>query len=223
MKAFLQSHWKLVLIINLLLGIVLWLDWFTNISLRGEFTNILFPLIVAFLALITLEILPAEKKRLGVFASIPSCGGGCLYLLVGFMMLIPPFTLYFLFRVSEIADEVRVQQIISPNRINFADVYFQPVGAYGEGSGRIYIRVQNKFLPFIERDLYSGTTYMTEENLTDYVQWLDDSTLYISETSTRISIGNVKFELPSIIKYPLLEINFFQNQTNGTNQPRDNP
>src|ERR671925_786499 len=100
MKAFLQSHWKLALGINLLLGVALWLGFFTDISLRGTIPDILFPPFVIIFALITVGAIPPEKRKFGRLALIPSCSGGCLYLLMGFIMLIPPLTLAFLFGAS---------------------------------------------------------------------------------------------------------------------------
>lgn len=212
MKVFLRSHWKLVLTINLLLGIALWLSFFINVSLRGTISDILFPPIVAFFALLTLGALPSEKRKIGIFAYFPSFGGGCLYLLMGLIMIIPPFTLAFLFGASEIADEVRIQQIASPNNIDFAEIYFRPVGAYTGGSGRIYIRIVNKYVPFIERDVYAGKTYMADEKTTNYVQWLDDNTLYVSETDEKVSIGGVKPKIPTMAIVPLMIVGFIQNQ-----------
>jgi len=212
MKIYLQSHWKLILVLNLILGIALWFGSFTDVSLRGTIPDILFPPFVTVLALITLGALPAEKKKLGVLAYIPSFSGGCLYLLMGFIMIVPPFTLAFLFGASEIADEVRIQQVASPNNLEFADVYFRPVGAYTGGSGRIYIRVVNKFLPFIERDVYTAKTYTVDEKTTDYVKWLDNITLYISDTDQQINIGGVKPELPSLAFIPLMIAELVQGQ-----------
>lgn len=212
MKAFLQSHWKLVPGINLLLGVALWFGSFTDISLRGTIPDILFPPFVAVLALISLGIIPTEKKKFGMLANIPSVGGGCLYMLMAFIMLAPPFTLAFLFDASEIAGEVRIQQIASPNNINFAEVYFRPVGAYTGGNGRIYIRVVNKYIPVIERDIYAGKTHTADEKTTNYVQWLDKNTLYIAETGERMSIGNIKSELPSIAFVPIMVAGFIQGQ-----------
>ncbi len=212
MKAFLQSHWKLVLVANLLLGVSLWFGFFTNLSLRGTLSDILFPAFTTIFAVTTLGALPTEKRKFGGLAYIPSCGGGCLYLFMGFIMLIPPFTLAFLFGASEIANEVRVQQIASPNHTDFAEVYFRPVGAYTGGSGRIYIRVVNKYMPFVERDIYAGKTHTSDGKTTNYVKWLDENTLYISEVDKQISVGSIQPELPSLAIVPLMIVGFIQGQ-----------
>ena len=212
MKALLQSHWNLVLAVNLLLGIAFWFGFLSDLSLRGTLSDILFPPFILTFAIITLGTLPTEKRKLGRLAYIPSCSGGCLSLLMGLIMLIPPFTLAFLFGVSEIKGEVRIQQIASPNNIDFAEVYFRPVGAYTGGSGRIYVRVVNRYMPFIERDIYAGKTHTADEKTTNYVRWLDNNTLYVSETDKKISIGSVQPELPSLAVVPLMIVGFIQGQ-----------
>lgn len=192
MKAFLQVHWKLVLSFNLLLGIALWFGYLTDVSLRGTILDYLFPPFVTLFALITLKALPYEKKKYGRLGYIPSLAGGCSYLLMVCIMLIPPFTLGFLFSISEVMSEVEIQRVMAPNNVSIAEVYFRPVGAYTSGSGYINIRVLNKFIPFIERDVYSLKSYSASEEASDYVQWIDNDTLHISETDENISIGGVK-------------------------------
>src|SRR5690349_43082 len=145
MKTYVQSHWKAVLSINLILGIALWFGFFTDISLRGTILDILFPPSVAILALLTMRTLPAETKKIGKVAYMPSLIGGGLYTIMGVVLLLPPFTLAFLFGASEIADELKIQRLPSPNNANFADVYFRPVGPYTSGSGKIYIRIVSKY------------------------------------------------------------------------------
>ncbi len=108
--------------------------------------------------------------------------------------------------------KLEIQKIASPNNIDFAEVYFRPVGAYTGGSGKIYIRVVNKFLPLIERDIYSGTTYTADEETSDYLKWIDDNTLFISETDEQISIGNIKPEIPTLAIVPLMIVGLVQNQ-----------
>lgn len=212
MKVFLQSHWKLVLGINLLLGITLWFGFFTDVSLRGTIPDILFPPLVAIIAMKTLEIIPLERKSISKLGLSPSFIGGCLFLLMGCFMLIPPFTLGFLFGVSEITSEVRIQRIASPDNIHLAVVYFRPVGAYSGGSGRISVRVTNRFLPFVERDIYYMRVSHANENTQDYLTWKDNNTLYISENNQEVSIGTIQPSLPTLAVVPLMAVGFVQNQ-----------
>jgi hypothetical protein len=109
-------------------------------------------------------------------------------------------------------NEVRIQKIESPNQINIAEVYFRPVGAYTGGSGKIYIRVTNKYVPFFERDVYSGKTYTANEDTTNYISWIDNNTLYVAENDEKISIGEIKPETPTIAVAPLMIAGLIQNQ-----------
>lgn len=212
MKSFLQKQWKFALGINFLLGVALWIGLFTDVSLRGTISDILFPPVVAIIAIGTIQIIPSEWKRISKIGLSLSYIGGCLFLLIGCIMLIPPFTLGFLFGISEITSEVRIQQIASPDDMRLAEVYFRPVGAYSGGSGRIYVRIRNRFLPFVERDIYYLRVSHADENTKNYVKWNDNNTLYISETNEQLSIGKVKSDLPTLAIVPLLIVGFFQNQ-----------
>lgn len=218
MKIFLQSHWKLVLAINLFLGISLWLGFFTDISLRGTIPDILFPPLVVVFAVATIRVVPTERKKLSKLAYIPSYIGGFLFLLMACIMLIPPFTLGFLFGVSEIASEVRIQQIESPNNSRIAEVYFRPVGAYSGGSGRVYIRVTYTYFPFLERDIYYLRVSHADENTRNYLQWIDNDTLYISETDEKIVVGTIKPDMPTLAIVPLMIIQLINHQIEENHQ-----
>lgn len=211
MKAYLQSHWKLVLGINLLIGIALWFGFFTDVSLRGTIPDILFPPVVAILATTTITIIPEEKKKLDKFIFIPSLLGGYLYIITGCVLLVPPFTLGFLFGASEIASEVLIEETPSPSNDLVANVYFRPVGAYTSGSGRIYVRISNKYMSFLERDVYAGKTYSASAKSINYIKWLDEKTLYINETNELISIGKIEFEMPAIAIVPIIVVGFIRD------------
>ena len=118
-------------------------------------------------------------------------------------MIIPPFTLALLFRIDEIKSEVRIQQISSPDNKQIADVYFRPVGAYSGGNGRIYVKVSNKLLPFLERDILYLRVSRADENTKNYLEWIDNDTLHISEIQENISLGTVEFEIPYAIVVPI--------------------
>lgn len=68
-------------------------------------------------------------------------------------MFVPPFTLGGLFAFDELAGEKQIQQIESPDGRLTADVYFRGVGAYSGGNGRVDVRIRDRFVPFLERDV----------------------------------------------------------------------
>ena len=207
---------KLLVGINLILGLCLWFFYFTDCSLAGTVADILFPPIVAGVALVS----SASVKRRRLFprvlvtlAHLPSIIGGGLYVLVGIMLFIPPFTLGAMFTVSEITDETLIQQAVSPDGARVASVYFRPVGAYSGGSGRIFVRVSPRLMPFIERDIYYVRVSSADENTTNYLKWVDDHTVYISERKQIVEVGWLQLKMPEVFAIPLNMIRFVATQT----------
>lgn len=199
--------WKVLVFVNLILGTLLWFLYSTDYSLVGTVSDFVFPISVAIVALLSLGVLKKTNKKIdkiiGILAPIPSLLGGCLPLLVGILMFVPPFTLGAMFFMDEALGERQIQVSLSPSKTEIARVYFRGVGAYASGSGRIYIRISNRYLPMLERDIYSSTTYTADESTTDYIKWLNDDTLLISETGQSLSIGKMETEVPAVISIPV--------------------
>lgn len=209
MRTFLQSHWKAVLAVNLVLGAFLWFLDSTDFSLRGSIPDIVFPPFVFIVAITTMMIVPdTQWKRVSKLFCLPSLIGAGVHVLFGIIMIIPPFTLAFLFGIDEIMSEVRIQQISSPNNKQVAEVYFRPVGAYSGGNGRIYVQVTDKFLPFLEREILYLRVSHADENTENYLKWTDNNTLYISEINEKIPVGTAKFEIPYAVAVPLNIVQF---------------
>lgn len=209
MKAFLQSHWKVVLAVNLVLGAFLWFLDSTDYSLRGTISDIVFPPTVFIIAVITLMTVPdIQKKRISKLICLPSLVGAGIHVLIGIIMIVPPFTLALLFSIDEIKSEVRIQQISSPDEKRIAEVYFRPVGAYSGGNGRVYVKVIEKLLPFVERDLLYIRVSHADEDTKNYLKWIDNDTLNISEINENLPIGTVEFEIPYAIAIPMNIVQF---------------
>lgn len=204
MKTYLLSYWKVILVVNLLLGVFLWFIDSTDYSLKGTISDFVFPPLVFIIALLTLlAVTDIRKKRSSKLICLPSLIGGGIHILVGILMVLPPFTLALLFGIDEINNEVRIQQVSSPDNSQTAEVYFRPVGAYSGGSGRIYVKVSNKLLPFIERDLLYLRVSHADENTKNYLKWIDNDTLYVPEIKEYISVGTVELETPYAIAVPI--------------------
>jgi hypothetical protein len=197
---------KALLIINLILGLFLWFLFFTDYSLAGTFPDILYPPTVGLIALVSLTITKISYRRrslLITLSHLPSIIGGGLYILMAFIMFIPPFTLGAIFAISEITGETQIQRVTSPDRTRIAYVYFRGVGAYSGGNGRIYVRVRYQMLPFLERDVfYIGRSYASEDS-TNYLEWLDNNTIYIPEIKREIPVGAISAEMPQIFAIPI--------------------
>lgn len=203
-----------VVIFNGITGIFLWFSTFTNVSLRGTISDILLPPFAFGLALVVLAYVPTQMKKMVMLIGAPSLLGGFLYLAMGLLMLIPPFTLVLLFSTDEIAQEVQIQQIASPNNVDFAEIYFRPVGAYTGGSGRIFVRVVNKYIPMIEQEVYAGKTRIAHEDTMDYANWLDENTLYIREGDKRIKTG-IQPQTPIFVLFANMFFSFMQISISG--------
>jgi hypothetical protein len=91
-----------------------------------------------------------------------------------------------IFYFSEIANQVTVSSIESPDGRLTAEVVFRPVGAYAPGAGKVFIRTIWNALPFIHRQEFFSTVYSVPEM--DFAHWVDNDSLQISEPSLVIHI-----------------------------------
>ena len=190
----------------LALGVLLWFLSFTNYSLVGSWPDVIFPVAVGLTAFISLAIaLPRTKGRGRVLTAVthlPALLGGGLFVLSTLLMFVPPFTLGGIFAFNELAGEKQIQQIESPDGRLTADVYFRGVGAYSGGNGRVDVRIRDRFVPFLERDVYYLGRSLASETTSDYVSWLDSRTLRVSETRETVDVRGVKTEVPTIVAIP---------------------
>jgi len=196
---------KLSAVINLILGLFLWFLFSTDYSLTGTIPDILFPPVVGIIAVISLAVNKTSSKwqlLLITLVHLPSIIGSGLYVLTVLLMFVPPFTLGAFFAASEIAGETEIQRAISPDGTRIAHVYFRGVGAYSGGNGRIFVRVRHQILPLLERDIFYLPRSYADEDSTNYLEWRDNNTLYISETQQEISVGVIEAEIPQVITLP---------------------
>ena len=77
----------------------------------------------------------------------------------------------------------------STGYMSLATSAFFGVGAYTGGNGHIYVRVKYRCFPIVERDIYYVDESFADEETDDYLYWLDDDTLYISETEEEVEVG----------------------------------
>lgn len=191
--------------VNLLLGLFLWFLFSTDYSLVGTIPDIVFPLAMGMVAIVSLAInkIRATRGRLWItLAHLPALIGSGLYVFAVFVMFIPPFTLGALFAASEIAGETEIQRVMSPDGTKTAYVYFRGVGAYSGGNGRVYVRIRYSMLPFLERDIFYLPASVADEDTTDFVEWRGNDVLYVSETDQEIRVDVIKAEVPLVITFP---------------------
>jgi hypothetical protein len=196
-----EKTWVRTIVINFALGSALWFFHLTDYSLSGTVADLLFPPFALGLCLFYRfgrGKPPTRLKVLFNFSWLPLFLGSGLPILFGLLVVLMPFSVWTL---SEIASETQIQESLSPDGSRTAAVFFRDVGAYTGGNGRILVRVRHRLLPLLERDVYRlGKSYASKETV-EYISWLDDDTLLISENQDRVRLALVKMEVPGFV-YP---------------------
>ena len=212
-KPFSISKWRIIMLVNLLLGAGLWLGYISDYSLAGTLPDILVPPIIGIVTLSTLFFIqhaPNNFAKVSYIVSIvPSFVGGCLPTLLMLLLLFSPLGMGVMFFLGEIGDETLIQQSISPDGSKVAEVYFRGVGAYSGGNGRIIVRVKPRRFPLIEQDVYYLTKSYADKDTKDYLHWIDNNTLFISETKESIHLKRIGFAIPAFLLVLLIPIFFF--------------
>jgi len=197
--------------LSALLGGWFWFTQWTNYSLAGNWPDFLVPPLVAgfgwgcYWQAIHLSNKNWRQGLCGI--TFPALLGGTLWLVVAFVVLLPPFSLLTL---PPHIQETRIQQTASPNGVQVASVRFRPVGAPGNGNGQVYIYVRYSWFPVIEREVWAGATFSATAEPQDYLFWKDNNTLEIPEYaqlvhphySDQIPIQAITFQTPPLLRFP---------------------
>ena len=201
---------RTVLSLHAVLAGILLLGQVTDLSLSGVVADFVFPPLVGLFALRTFVWLRAvaDRRRRRAARLLPAAltVAGCLPACLVALLAIPPFTLGLLFMIDEIGGEVMIQEAVSPDRTRTARVYFRGVGAYSGGNGRIFVRIRPRWLPIVERDVYSLGRSDATEDTTDYVRWVDNDTLYLSEERRELGLGRLRYERPLPLRFLLFVV-----------------
>lgn len=185
--------------INVVLGVSLWLDYFTNYSIVGKYSEFLFPLLAGIIGFVSYKFLVKRNpdnrgKLLYKLTSAPSVIGGLLSLI----LIIPPMCLFSFAILNNNSQEIIIQQEISPNNFQVATVYHGYVGFVG-GDDKYSIRVHPRWFPLIEKEVYYELLTSPSWCRNDSgkcIFWVDDNTIYISETRQEIKTDKVEFAMP---------------------------
>ena len=191
-----KRKWLVLICVNLVLGCVLWLFYFTEYSLVGTIPNILLPPAVLLLGVLTLRAgrkAPSKTaSHIRKLSSLPAITGGCLHILSALLWLALAFPLGLIFTLAEIKSEKLIQQAVSPDGTRVAQVYFRGVGPYSPGNGRIFVRVRHRLFPLAEREVYFLPVSRADENTKEYLAWKDNDTLYLREKGHEVRLGLLK-------------------------------
>ena len=206
------SKWKVVALVNLTLGTILWLLHSTGFSLAGTIADLVFPPLVGIVGLVSLVALrkaPGKTlKIVGRLFCLPSIIGGGLYVLSAVLFFVPPFTLGAMFNLSEIRNETRIQSAVSPDGTKTASVYFRPVGAYSGGNGKIYVRFKYHLFPVVEREVFFLRVSQANKNTANYLQWSGNDSLFVPEVNQQIPLPKVRLRTPPEIQFPVFLVHY---------------
>ena len=212
---------------NLLLGLFLWFLLSSDFCWNNVWMDVLFAPVVGILGWRSYskfkEGLSQKQKRIHRLYFLPSILGGIPYLIVLFVAIFSPLLLATAFWVSEEMDKTKIQEVASPDGNKIVEVYFLPVGAYSGGNGRIEVFLKYKWIPFVKRDIFYLRVSRADENSRNYVSWVDDTKLHISETGTDIEISWIRWKIPTIIRLPISLIHYLIFERSVSASMRFNP
>ena len=197
--------WPYLLVANLVLGLLLSFFYFTDYSLPGSLLDLLLPPLLFALgiaAFMWAGYAPGRTKRwVGKLSALPSLLGGALYLVAVGLIFMPPTTLRGMFLADEIATEVLLQQVASPDGSRVAEVYYRPGGYGGATFKPAMIRVHYTLFPLVERDVLSrpvSGSPIEPDTEPSYVMWSDNDTLFLPGTGDSVELGLVRWEVPVV-------------------------
>jgi hypothetical protein len=193
-----SRSWKYALVsINIFLGLFLWLDYFTNISVSGKYTEFWYPPIIGLIGLTSCIFLIRNNlnnssKLYYKIACLPSIIGGFISLI----LLIPPMCLFSLFLQNNSTTETRIEQEISPNRLQMANVYHSFIGTVN-ADDKISIRISYRWLPVIEKEVYFTLDQLwCSNNPNNCIEWIDDDKILLLNSMEKIKTQGVDLSLP---------------------------
>jgi len=190
-------------LVNFILGLILWFGFCSDYSWDNAAANVLFPPIVGLLGLASLfqyrKRLIRQQKSVHSLLYLPSVIGGIPYLLLGIVLMVPPFVFGPLLWIQQQSSAMRIQQVESPNGTQIAEVYYLPVGPLPELNGGIEVHLKYKWLPFVKRDIFAGPAPDANESTHDYLSWVDNETLYIKERDEELKLDWVEWEVPAFM------------------------
>jgi len=191
------------LLINFVLGLVLWFGLCSDYSWDNVWVNVLFPPIVGLIGLASLfhnkQSLTRQQERVQCLLCLPSIIGGIPYVLWMILAIIPPFVFGPMLWIHQQSSATRIQQVESPSGSQIAEVYYLPDVVLSEVPGRIEVHLKYKWLPFVKRDIFDLCLTEVDKNTQNYLSWVDNETLYIKETEQELKLHWMEWEVPAFI------------------------
>lgn len=205
-----------IIVLNLVLGVLLWIALCSDLELASTLANVLLPPIIGLIGVVSLRALwrhfrtrSSRRERLiPLLSCVPAIIGGIPYVLLALVAIIPPIVfaviLGGMFALSENVNRSIIQEAQSPDGWKTAEVWFYPVGAYSGGNGRIEVDLRYHYMPFVRREVYYlSDSYRADNSPQEYVSWLDDDTLRLLEEARPLAVGRVKWHLSWMVTLPI--------------------
>jgi len=171
-------NWRIIIALNLVLGVFLWFLYCTNHSLPGIIPNIIYALAVGVIALLSLRLKDKgpslRTKRCYKLSCLPSLIGGGLPVL----LVLPPFCCLGVVILNDIKGFKQVQSLASPDHTQVAIVYEIHESTVTTHSYTMTIRMRHRLLPFVERTVYRSRAWL-DQGSREYVRWKDNETLQL--------------------------------------------
>jgi hypothetical protein len=209
-------------------GLLLWVDYFSAYSFKWLVLEVVFPFIVLLLGITLYKkskkiAREGKEKQIITFVSISSIVGGLLgsvtYALTLFIMLIPPFSPGGMFLLSELSQDRIIYSAVSPNGMQVANVHFRPTGAYSSGNGHVLVSLSPRFLPFIEKQIYDLDRVLAPENEFT-ITWQDTNTVYLGGENKTIQTNTSDVEMPLFVAVPVRIINLISGMISFQNEQK---
>jgi len=200
--------WRPVLVINLFLGIFLWFLSFTDFEYSNPYLNLIFPIVVLVICLITVVKLDVPRKFLKYVFCLPSITLGLPYAFLGSLIIINPFAWGILGEITQIKF---VNAYNSLNNAQTVEVYTVREDNYEFESYRVLVKLRYRFLPVFIRDICgvnicnAQSAILTNPNTVyDYeFKWIDKDHLSITykpgnlENNKVVNVNVVKIDIPA--------------------------
>lgn len=178
--------WKIILAVNLILGLFLCFILLTTNSFVYEVANFFYGTATACIALVSLLVIYIKKKCSRWWMEV-ICALICLpsLLLGGICTAILPFAL-----IDPSVDTV-VQRLRSPDGKHLAVVnhHYNPSNACTHPSGNTALYVRNRFLPCFQRYAYNFEDDSLAPPKREFVRWKDNETLLVLDDEAILEPG----------------------------------
>jgi len=200
----LTRNWKIFLGLNLILGIVQIIGMYTDIEFESPYLNFFFPIIITFLAIISvIKVLKSKFSVDWLLASLclPSLVSSLPYFVLFLIMLTPGGWYVAAVQANEFNARSIRGEFPSPDGTKIAIIYYTP--PMEGGNIGIHIKLKYRFIPLVVRSLYEDSIYFDwnspwNPNFEYKLVWIDNKNIEVKEIQKLSSINRVRPAKPKV-------------------------